>query len=38
VNAEFKPPIEKLAFHIADATEKDFPWIWLSRCPWWLML
>lgn len=33
VNAEFKPPIEKLAFHIADATEKDFPWILAEPLP-----
>jgi transglutaminase-like putative cysteine protease len=33
VNAEFKPPIEKLAFHIADATEKDFPWILAGPLP-----
>ena len=33
VNAEFKPPIEKLAFHIADATEKDFPWVLAEPLP-----
>ncbi|MFA6970158.1 MAG: transglutaminase family protein [Gallionella sp.] len=33
VAAEFCPPTEKLAFPIADASERDFPEIWAEPLP-----
>jgi len=33
VFAEFSPPIEKLAFPIVDALERDFPEIWAEPLP-----
>jgi len=33
VNAEFCPPLEKLAFPIADPLERDFPEIWAEPLP-----
>jgi len=33
VNAEFCPPLEKLAFPIVDSLERDFPEIWAEPLP-----
>jgi hypothetical protein len=33
VNAEFCPPLEKLAFPIVDPLERDFPEIWAEPLP-----
>ncbi len=33
VSAEFRPPVEKLAFAIVDVHERDFPEIWAEPLP-----